>query len=47
MRMSRDEERVNSGRFGEERNRDPRHWLDPLVGPHPNTLCILAPVHRQ
>src|SRR5215813_11762611 len=32
LRMSRDEERVNSARMQSHRHRAPRHWLNPLFG---------------
>ncbi len=31
--MSYDEERAGGVRFQNQRDRAPRHWLDPFVGP--------------
>src|SRR5437660_10704883 len=34
MRMSHDEEGAGNARLKQRRDRDPRHWLDPLVRLH-------------
>ena len=34
MRMTHDEEHVNGVQVQEGRDRAPRHWHDPLVGPN-------------